>query len=115
MRDSVIPAPLKDVQEAFQVAFQISIRILYRVTHTCLGSQVDDLVEPFRLEQTVQGKLVADRHPDEAAAAPPGTYLPLQLIERSIEAVLAQPAVFQAHIVILVYVVDPDDLVSPFG
>ena len=114
--DLVVPAGLQDVQEAHQVTLEVGVRIGNAVSHARLRGQVDDFVELLRLEKTVNRRLVGDVHLDKAEALQGFALLHRACFDGLTvrEAAFSQPAEFQPHVVIVVDIVDPYDLVAPF-
>ena len=63
--DRVMATALDDVQETCQVTGKVGIGIRDGIAHTCLGSQVNHLIELFLSKKRIQRLLVLDAHPHE--------------------------------------------------
>ena len=59
MTDAVVPARLKNVQKADEVALQVGIRIGDAIAHTGLCCKVDHLLKLFLLEECIEGGLIS--------------------------------------------------------
>jgi hypothetical protein len=85
------------------------------VAHPGLGGEVNYPVEFFPLEEFSHLLAVAYVHADEAVVRVLGAYCFTAPLASFIEAdaSLLQPSVFKADIVVVVYIVDADDFISP--
>jgi len=114
----VVAAGLENVEEAHEVALHVGIRVRDGVAHTRLGSEVHHLVEFFLGKELVYGFLVGEVNAHKARTRerrafehlPEGDFGKHASIRRT-ETVFPQAPVLEAHIVIVVDVVKPDNLV----
>ena len=90
-----VPASFEDVQEAHEVALKVRIRVRDAVADPRLRGEVHDLVEPFLLEERIDGGLVGD----------------VQVQHLQPERLAA--SFLEADVVIVIVVVHADNLVSP--
>ena len=97
---TMVPATLQDIHKPDQVGIDIAMGVLYRVTYTGLGGQVNDSLGTFLLEQRLAVSSVSDVHLDEFKMLVAGQPV--------------QAASLESDIIIVIKVIDPDDLVTPF-
>ena len=91
-------AALENVTKTHQVAVDVSLGVFNTVAHSCLGGKIDHGIKLLGGKQLRQSLAVGDVHFDE-------TELSRQF---------GQTGMFEANVVIVVEIVEPDDLVSPF-
>ena len=117
MPHAVIPAGLEDIEEAHEVALEVGIGVGDGVAHAGLGREIDDLVELFRLEQGVQGSLIGYVHTPEAAVCEDGALLGRAAFDGGAvgKAAFGEAPVLEAHVVVVVDIVDAPDLLPAGG
>ena len=93
-----MPAALEDVGGADHVAFDVGQRVLDRIAHARLRREVDHALEPLAGEKPGHARAVREVELDEAE--------PRELLQH------LEPRELEAHIVVVVEVVEPDDLVA---
>ena len=90
-------AALQDIREADQVAVDVRFGVLEAVAHSRLGGEGYDSIETLGREQLRQGLAVGDIH----------------LHEAEIGRQFSQTGMLEAHVVIVVKVVEPHYFVAP--
>ena len=95
-----VPARLQDIVEADQIARDIRIGIRNRIPHASLRSQVHHHLWLIGLEDAVDGFLRRDVALDETE---------LRLASVADLPDLLQPPLLQAHVIVIVHIVDTDD------
>jgi hypothetical protein len=95
----MMPAALKNVQRAHQVAVDIDMRIGHRMTNPRLGREVHDPVYALILEQRLHPRAVGQVKPGEAE-----TVLCLQT---------RQARLFEADVVVVVQIVETQYFIAP--
>ena len=98
MLDAVVAAALEHVGGADHVALDVGERVLDRVAHARLRGEVDHALELLAGEQLGHARAVREVELDEAE--------PRQLLQQ------LEPRELEAHVVVVVEVVEPDDLVA---
>lgn len=93
---SVIPATFKDIEESVDIGVQIRVRVVNRISNTCLGSEVNDSVEWILMENVCNRITVGEISFEKGEVF----QSPQRLESR----------VLQCRIIVRVDVVDPDYL-----
>ena len=114
----VVAAGLKNVEEADHIALHVGIRVRDGIAHARLCSKVHHLVELLGGKEFIDRFLVGEVHADKARTCkrrtcellPEGDFGKHVSVRRT-EAVFPQAPVLEAHIVIVVDIVKPDNLV----
>ena len=96
----MVPAALQDVGEAGEVGVHVGHGVLDGVAHPGLGGQID---HPLGLVR-----------PEGGGDALPVLDVQAQVGEAGMRQGAGQAGLLEAHVVIVVEVVDADDLVTPF-
>ena len=91
-------ATLEDVHRADDIAVYVGVRVLDRVAHAGLGGQVDDLVETLVGEQLVNSRLICQVDSPH--------------VERVIPREDVRPRLFEADVVIIIEIIEPDDRIA---
>ena len=114
----VMAAGLKNVEEADHVALHVGVRVRDGIAHARLGREVHHLVELLGGKKLVDRFLVGEVHADKASTGKRRALEHVterQIVEQAAlgcaETVFPQAPVLEAHIVIVVDVVKPDNLV----
>ena len=98
MPDAVVAAALQDIHEPDQVAVHVGMWVLQRVTDAGLGRQMDHHLRLGVRKQLLDGRAVRQIRFDKAEARPPCEQ--------------RQAIVLEPHVVVVVQVIQPDDLVA---
>ena len=115
MTDAVVPARLKNVQKADEVALQVGIGIGDAIAHTGLCCKVDHLLKLFLLEECIEGGLIVDGQSHKTAVGQSRAHehhAPLHLRLRALNATFAQTAILQPWVVIVVNVIDAHHFIA---
>jgi hypothetical protein len=95
--DAAMPASFEDVGKAKEITIDVGLRILNGISHAGLGRQVDNDIEAFFHEQRLHSVPVGQV---ETGEGKPGIRE------------LSQTIFLQPHVVIIIEIVEPDDLVA---
>jgi hypothetical protein len=98
MFDPMLPTPLQNVHEPYDIAVNVCIRVLEGVAHARLACKIDDDIKAAFGKEILDSTPFTKRDIDEAEPL-----APLQEL---------QPIEFQVHIVIVIQIVEANDLVS---
>ena len=114
----VVAAGLENIEEADHIALHVGIRVRDGVAHAGLCREVYHLVKFFGSKKFVNGFLVSQVHAQKTSTRErrtfehlPEGYLGKHSSVRRTEAVFPQAPVLETHIVIVVDVVEPDNIV----
>src|SRR4029434_1085240 len=78
-------ATLHEIQKTFQVAFAVHLRMLKGVAHPRLSGHMKDILETFRIEERVKGRILGEIDLEEAK---------VRMIFKK-----GKPGLFQVHVV----------------
>ncbi len=113
--DVSMTVAFEDVEGSRDVRVNIGMGVEQAVPDVGLGSEVDDAVEFFLLEESGYGFAVGDVEPDEGVVFVFGALYGFRPFHfGGIDAAFFEPAVFQVDVVIVVDVVNADYFVPSF-
>ena len=111
-----VPATtLQHIEKSVDITLNISPGIRNRIPHASLCCQMTNPIEPLIHEQHLHSLTVLQIHTDKTVSRPlPAMhqFIPPHLFLHN--SALCKPAVFQLHLIIIVDIIQPHHLVSPF-